>query len=352
MQHYFFISTAFWYLVSFLKIHIYHLAPIFAVCLVLILGLFLFFVYLSFVSLFYLLLLLFLIRICILKYQSNQRLQNNPLASLHGDRFKIPIFFVNRMLGVLTYHCNYIPWQIHVLRCHGVLKGLLYQSLEAVCRSQICHYFPVKRTGHIVGMVARCILFSHDGNMMICAIHCRTHQVSRHASTIYSLWVCFSWIAVVTRTAIRSHHKTSHLGINCHLPFLPGLATLHRHGIRLLRSRMSLPSSPGLYDSTPPERLMKSILTPVFSLIYYCLNRVLPVSDNSHWLRCYLLKRHRFQTFCIFSFNILCPSKIWSWGKSVFCITRIVHNTVADLKYTARIVTAADGFRYIADRLF
>ena len=55
---------------------------------------------------------------------------------------------------------------------------------------------------------------------------------------------------------------------------------------------------------------------------------------------------------CAFCFqNLECLKKLLG-SHTVFCISRVVHDIIADLKEAARIVTAADGFRNIADCFF
>ena len=82
--------------------------------------------------------------------------------------------------------------------------------------------------GYVIFMIAGCILFSQHSNVMICAVHGGRMRFTAQASTpIYSLYVCFSWIALVTSPpygpayTVRARYRSQHL------PFLPEQGLLH-----------------------------------------------------------------------------------------------------------------------------
>ena len=69
-------------------------------------------------------------------------------------------------------------------------------------------------TGYIVFVVARLVLFSHDRDVMVCAVHRRAHQVdcTRVHTDILFVGV-FLMDCRCHKAAIRRQHETSHLCI-------------------------------------------------------------------------------------------------------------------------------------------
>ena len=72
-----------------------------------------------------------------------------------------------------------------------------------------------KRAGHVIFVVTRRVFFAHNGNMMIGAVHRRTHQIDRagvHAD-IFLVGMFFVNGSCDKRT-VRPHHKPAELGVN------------------------------------------------------------------------------------------------------------------------------------------
>ena len=75
-----------------------------------------------------------------------------------------------------------------------------------------------QRSCYIIFVIARCIFFTHYSNVMISSVHSRTHQVN--CTCIYTniFFVCMLFMNCRCNQApVRSHHKTSHLCIDCHI---------------------------------------------------------------------------------------------------------------------------------------
>ena len=75
-----------------------------------------------------------------------------------------------------------------------------------------------KRSCNVIQMIARLILLAKNGNMMISTVHSRTHQVyctGIHADIF--LVGMFLMDCLGYQAAIRSHHETSQLSVDCHI---------------------------------------------------------------------------------------------------------------------------------------
>ena len=73
-----------------------------------------------------------------------------------------------------------------------------------------------KGTGHIVYMVAGRIFLAQHRDVMISTVHRGTHQVRRariHADIFFVNMLLMHRLRY--QRTVRSHHETSHLGINC-----------------------------------------------------------------------------------------------------------------------------------------
>ena len=67
-------------------------------------------------------------------------------------------------------------------------------------------------------MVTWLVLFSHNGNVMVSTIHSRTHQVYRTGIYTDVLLMCMFFVdGFCNKTAIRSHHETAKLCVDCNI---------------------------------------------------------------------------------------------------------------------------------------
>ena len=72
-----------------------------------------------------------------------------------------------------------------------------------------------KRTCHIILVVTWCIFLAQNCDVVICAIHCRTHQIDRtgiHADVLLIGMLLMNCLCY--QRSIRSHHETSHLCVD------------------------------------------------------------------------------------------------------------------------------------------
>ena len=65
----------------------------------------------------------------------------------------------------------------------------------------------------------RFIFFTHNSDVVVCTIHCRTHKID--CTRIYTDVFFVSMFLMdffCDKSSIRSQHKTAQLGINCNIP--------------------------------------------------------------------------------------------------------------------------------------
>ena len=80
---------------------------------------------------------------------------------------------------------------------------------------------------------------------------------------------------------------------------------------------------------------------------YFCQHRIVLIGYRVACQKCM-----NTEFLCSFCFQDLKCFKELFCGHTVFCISRVIHDIVADFKESTRIVTAADGLRNISDGFF
>ena len=207
---------------------------------------------------------------------------------------------------------------------------------------------------HIISVVAGLVFFSHDRNVMVCPIHSRTHQIHRAGIHANILLIGMLFMdCLCHQTAIRSQHKSAQLRIDRHISHagrnkhflidLPHTLTDDADVIGLLIRAVGNSDSAGKIDKADvssrlflqPDSQLKEHLRQ-HRIIFIGHGIAGQKRVKAEMLRAFLLQ------------NPVSVEKLFC-GHTVFGIAGIVHNIIADLKYPARIETAADGLRNIAD---
>ena len=213
-----------------------------------------------------------------------------------------------------------------------------------------------QRTGHIINVITRRILLAHYGNMVICAVHCRAHQVDR---TCIDTDILLMRMLFIDRSrheaAIRSEHISSELGIqrniahafrNQHFLIYLAHALCDDLDIVLLLIRAIRDTdSTGKIDESD---LRAGRLMQLYRQLKQHLrqHRIIIICNSVARKECmdtkllHTLCLHNFKCF----FDLLCRH-------AILRITRVVHDAIADLEHSARIVPAGHRLRQIADRL-
>ena len=202
-----------------------------------------------------------------------------------------------------------------------------------------------KRAGHIIFVVARCVFFTHNGNVMIRAVHRRTHQVDRagvHAD-IFLVGMFFVYGSCDKRT-VRTHHKPAELGVNgniahaCrHENFV--IDRFHAFAdfeniVRFLVRLIGNADTAGKVDETDIGAGLFFQADGDFKQSS-CKGRVIVVCHG-------VAREESVQTefFDAFFFQNAIGFKQLFGGHAVFRIAGVIHNAVRNLEVTARIVAA------------
>ncbi len=203
-------------------------------------------------------------------------------------------------------------------------------------------------------MVAGGVLLAHHGDVVVRAVHGRAEQVRRAGvqPDVFLVDVLFA-DGRGHQAAVRRQHEAAHFGVERHVAhsfrnkdFLVGLlhhapdfqdvggrlfrAVRHAHAAGEVDERDACPRFPVELHGEPEQ-------TPGQNGVVFVAGRVAREERvNSEALCAELLEpfepfRHLFAR------------------KAVFGVARVVHNGVAGLKDSARVVAAADGFRDAAE---
>ena len=182
-----------------------------------------------------------------------------------------------------------------------------------------------------------CIFFSHNCDVVVCPVHCRTHQIYRTCIHTDIFFVCMLFMdCCCNQTSVWSHHKTSKLGIDCHIshscrnknlfidtanPFSDDTDIVWL----LIRCIRNSDSSREIDKFNVNSRL----LLKLYSLLkqYFCQHWVIIIC---HRITCQKCMDSKF--FCSFAFEDFKRLKQLLCCHSVLGISRIVHNIIADLK--------------------
>ena len=193
--------------------------------------------------------------------------------------------------------------------------------------------------------------------MMICTIHCRTHQVYCTGINTDILFVrvllmnCLSY-----QTAIRSHHKTAHLCVDRNIShscrnknFLINLTHTFSNLSDIIRSLVWSVS-----NSHTTGKIDKLHMSSCLFLKFHCqlkhLFRQHRIILICHSIACKECMDTEFLSTFLFQ-NPECIKNLLS-SHTIFGISGIIHNIIADLKHSARIITAADYLRNISHSSF
>ena len=203
-----------------------------------------------------------------------------------------------------------------------------------------------KGAGHIVLVVAGLILLAQHRHMVIRTVDGRAHQVHRTGihSNVFFMGMFFMDCRGY-QTAIRSHHKTSHLGINRHIAHTVGGKHLIIHLmytgadlqniIRLLLRTVGNANAAGQIDKAD---FYAQLVLQLHCYIKQHLGqqRIILVGHRIGAQEC-------VQTELLYALGLHDPEglKQLFGGHTVLGVPRVVHNIIGDLKHTAGIVAAA-----------
>lgn len=214
-----------------------------------------------------------------------------------------------------------------------------------------------ERAGNIVFVIARSRFLAHHGDVMIGAVHRRTHQVRRAGIDADVILVCvFFMNRGRDQCAVRAEHKASHLSVNGNIVHagrnenliidttytVGDFINIVRRILRTIRDSDAAGeidkvemTSRQLADFTNKgkKRLRKS------RIIFVCYGIAYKEGMNSEMLR----------SLCLQPPIGLDDLRL---GHTVFCIAWIVHDAIGNLIDSARIIAAGNRLRDIAEGLF
>ena len=104
--------------------------------------------------------------------------------------------------------------------CPGVMDKEIIAHIYLREHSVHCKLVVVltERPRHVIFVCARFIFFPQDGNMMICTVHSRTHQIDRTGICTDIFFVSMLFMdRFCHQTAIWPQHITSKFGVNLHV---------------------------------------------------------------------------------------------------------------------------------------
>ena len=202
-------------------------------------------------------------------------------------------------------------------------------------------------------MIAGSIFFTHNGNVMIGTINCRTHQVSCASikADVFFVGVFFVNCSC-NQSTVRSKHVTTKFGEDFNIAhtsrnedffisFANAFANCKNIVFRLFRF-VSNADTTGKVD----ELNVSASFFFQFNCNFEkdaCQFRIVVVGNSVGSKECVHTKMfNAFSKQFFISFGHLRTSQ------TVFSIARVIHDVVCDCKLTTRIVTAADGFRDIS----
>ena len=206
---------------------------------------------------------------------------------------------------------------------------------------------------YVIFVIARLIFFSHHRDVVVSAVHCRSHQVDRACITADILFVnVFLMDCARNESAVRSHHETAHFRVNCNIAhagrnenfIVHFMYTLANHAdviaflIRFVRNS----DAAGKIDEF---NLHARLFLQLYSQLKqcFCQNRVVIIG---YGITC--KEGMNAELFCPFCLqNAECLKNLLGCH-TVFGISRIIHDVGADFKQSARVITAADFLRNVA----
>ena len=190
--------------------------------------------------------------------------------------------------------------------------------------------------------------------MMISTIHRRTHQIyrTRIHTNVFFVGVLFV-DCLCYQTAIRSHHKTAKFCVDRHIThacrnqnlivyFLHAFSD-HADVIWLLIR--------AIRDTDTTGKIDKSDVYTNFFFQAYCQfeqflsqQRIIIICDRIACQKC--MDTKLFHTFCFHDTE--CFEDLFCCH-TVFGVARVIHDVIADLKDSSRIVAAAHLFRQLSN---
>ena len=207
-------------------------------------------------------------------------------------------------------------------------------------------------TGYIVFIVAGLVFLAHNGDMMICAINSRTHQISSASITANIFLVGMLFVdSSGYQATVGSQHKATQLGENLYIAHACGHQNLlinlahaltdNQKVVVLLLRAISNANTAGKIDELNMSaslflQLYSNLEEDASQLRIIIIGHSVGGQESMHTKMLYTLSQETF--ICLD--NLL-------MGHAIFSITGVIHNIIGDGKMSAGVITAAYGIRNI-----
>ena len=242
--------------------------------------------------------------------------------------------------------------------CTGIVDGNIVTDIDLRQHPVDGEFVVVlaQGTGHIVLVVAGLVFLAQYSDVMVSAVHGRTHQV--HGTGIHTDVFLMSMLLMDDlghQMSVRCHHITTKLCVDCHIThacryqnFLIYLTHAFADDSDVVGFLIRTVRNTDTTGQIDEGNVCAGLL---FQL--YCQFEQFSCQSGIIVIRYRVTGQKRMDTEIL---HTLCLQDLISLkhllrGETVFSIARIVHDVIADGKISAGIVTAAQGLGQITDGL-